>query len=212
MQLQRHWLILLVFVTLTGCASLKKAPDQDVVIPPRTFVANAYIIGKNDRIQVDVWRNTELTRPITVRPDGFITMPLIGDIKADGRKPEELAAVIAEGLKRIIKQPEVTVTVINPASIEYLYRVRAMGEVAQPVSIPYVDGITVMDLVLAAGGVSPYGAGKRAVLSRMTKDGYRDYVVDIDAILNEGDITTNFTLQPTDILTVPEKNIWRGEF
>jgi polysaccharide export outer membrane protein len=198
-----------VTLALVGCAG---TGTKEGSVPPRTFVAGDYVIGKSDSLQIDVWRNPDLTRSLTVRPDGYITMPLMGDIKAEGQKPEELADTISEGLKSIIKQPEVTVTVLSPASIEYLYRVRVMGEVNQPTSISYVDGMTVMDLVLAAGGVSEFGAGSRATLSRLTSEGYKEYKVDLDAILNKGDTSTNFLLQPTDILTVPEKKFWKGEF
>lgn len=198
-----------IVLIMAGCAG---TGTQQTSVPPRTFVAGDYVIGKSDSLQIDVWRNADLTRSLTVRPDGYITMPLMGDIKAEGQRPEDLADIIAEGLKSIIKQPEVTVTVLSPASIEYLYRVRVMGEVNQPTSLAYVDGMTVMDLVLAAGGVSEFGAGSRATLSRLTKDGYKEYKVDLEAILNKGDTRTNFMLQPTDILTVPEKKFWKGEF
>lgn len=198
-------------VLLPGCAMFAK-DSAGIEKPSITFRATAYKIGKSDQLLIDVWRNPELTRSITVRPDGFITMPLIGDILAEGRKPEELAVIISDGLKTIIKNPEVTVTVSNPASIEYINRVRIMGEVNQPTSLQFVPGLTVMDLVLAAGGVSPFGAEKRAQLSRLTAQGYKDYQVDLKAILEEGDTATNYLLQPTDIITVPERSFWRGEF
>lgn len=203
--------LLLIAALLVGCGTM---PSQDISKepPPYTFRYGNYVIGVGDSIQVDVWRSPELTRSLRVRPDGFITMPLMGDIKADGRRPEELADVISQGLQSVIKSPEVTVTVSGASSIEYLYRVRVMGEVGQPTSLPFTQGITVMDLVLAAGGVTPFGAGDRAILSRLTTEGYKDYLVDVDAILNQGDTATNYLLQPTDVLTIPEKDLWRGEF
>lgn len=204
-------MLLLISFVLAGCSTL---PFEDIIkeAPPYTFRYGNYVIGKGDSILVDVWRNPELTRTLNVRPDGFITMPLMGDIQADGRRPEELADIISEGLMTVIKSPEVSVTVVGTASIEYLYRVRVMGEVAQPTSLPFTQGITVMDLVLAAGGVTPFGAGNRAILSRLTSEGYKDFLVDLDAILKQGDTATNYPLQPTDVLTIPEKDLWRGEF
>ncbi len=201
----------LIILLLPGCAMFNGSEVTDLK-PVITFRATAYVIGKSDQLLIDVWRNPELTRSITVRPDGYITMPLMGDILAEGKRPEELAKVISNGLKSIIKNPEVTVTVQNPASIEYIYRVRAMGEVNQPISLQFVEGMTVMDLALAAGGASPYGAKKRAILSRITKQGYVDYRVDLRAIFEKGDTSTNYVLQPADILTIPEKSLWRGEF
>ncbi len=203
--------LLVTAALLSGCATFK-GTDVSSEKPVITFRASAYVIGKSDQLLIDVWRNPELTRSITVRPDGYITMPLMGDVLADGKEPEELALLISNGLKSIIKNPEVTVTVQNPASIEYIYRVRAMGEVNQPISIRFVEGMTIMDLALAAGGASPYGAEKRAILSRLTAKGYVDYRVDLRAILDKGDTSTNYILQPTDILTIPEKSLWRGEF
>lgn len=194
---------------LAGCASQSV---QMVTSPERTYKQQSYVIGISDQLTVDVWRNADLTRSVQVRPDGFITLPLVGDVRAEDRTPEELANVIGTALKSIIKTPEVTVTVDNPVSIAYQYRVRAMGQVNQPVSSAFIEGMTVMDLILAAGGISDFGAGNRATLNRLSDSGYREYPVYLDDILEEGDIETNYMLQPEDILTVPSKQFWRGEF
>ncbi|EAR11172.1 XrtA/PEP-CTERM system exopolysaccharide export protein [Reinekea blandensis] len=199
----------LVSVLVFGCAS--RGVDS-IAQPERTYKQQSYVIGISDQLTIDVWRNQDLSRSVIVRPDGFITMPLMGDVRAESRTPEALAEVISVALRQVIKTPEVTVTVTNPVSIAYQYRVRAMGQVNQPTSIAFVEGMTVMDLVLAAGGVSDYGAGNRAILNRETDQGTREYPVFLDDILNEGDIRTNYLLQPADILTIPEKSIWRGEF
>ena len=201
--------VFLVSTLVLGCASR----GVDTISPPeRTYKQQSYVIGISDQLTVDVWRNQDLSRSVIVRPDGFITMPLMGDVRAESRTPEDLAEVISVALRQVIKTPEVTVTVTNPVSIAYQYRVRAMGQVNQPTSMAFVEGMTVMDLVLAAGGVSDYGAGNRAILNRETEQGAREYPVFLDDILNEGDIRTNYLLQPADILTIPEKSIWRGEF
>ncbi|WP_199224340.1 polysaccharide biosynthesis/export family protein, partial [Saccharospirillum sp. MSK14-1] len=131
---------------------------------------------------------------------------------SEGKTPEDLARIISDSLKSVIKNPDVTVTVINPLSVAYQFRVRAMGQVNQPISVAFVEGMTVMDLVLAAGGVGPFGAPNRAVLNRQTDEGYKEFRVRINDILEKGDIKTNYLLQPSDILTIPEKRIWRGEF
>lgn len=195
-------------LVLAGCASSGMSDSQR---PEITYKREAYVIGIGDQLRVDVWRNQELTRDLVVRPDGLITMPLMGDMQAEGETPEELAAAISRELSVIIISPEVSVTVTNPVSVAYQYRVRAMGQVNEAVSIAFVDGMTVVDLVLAAGGVSPFGAGNRAVLNRETPQGYVEYRVRLDDILNKGDIRTNYALQPSDILTVPEKSVFRGE-
>lgn len=194
---------------VAGCATRGATVIAE---PERTYKQQSYVIGISDQLSVDVWRNQDLSRSVMVRPDGFITMPLMGDVRAESRSPEDLADVISVGLQKVIKNPEVTVTVTNPNSIAYQYRVRAMGQVNQPTSISFVEGMTVMDLVLAAGGVSDFGAGNRALLNRVSDSGTREYPVYLNDILNEGDIRTNYLLQPADILTIPEKKFWRGEF
>lgn len=195
-------------LALVGCVS---SGTRDAQGPEITYKRQAYVIGIGDQLRVDVWRNQELTRDLVVRPDGLITMPLMGDMQAEGETPEKLAAAISNELSVIIISPEVSVTVTNPVSVAYQYRVRAMGQVNEAVSIAFVDGMTVVDLVLAAGGISPFGAGNRAVLNRETPQGYVEYRVRLDDILNKGDIRTNYPLQPSDILTVPEKSVFRGE-
>lgn len=200
---------LIVAAVLTGCAL---TTSQPTVAPELTYKSQPYVVGVSDQLRIDVWRNQDLSRNVSVRPDGFITMPLMGDVKAEGRTPEGLAEVIGDALKAVIKNPEVSVTVTNPVSVAYQFRVRAMGQVNQPISVQFVEGMTVMDLVLAGGGISPFGAGNRAVLNRLTDDGYQEYSVRLNDILNEGEIETNYLLQPSDILTIPEKAFWRGEF
>jgi polysaccharide export outer membrane protein len=204
--------VIIVFMALSvfGCAGW--GAKSAVEAPELTYKKKAYVIGISDQLHIDVWRNADLTRSVSVRPDGFITMPLMGDIRAEGRTPEQLAEVISDGLKTVIKSPDVTVTITNPVSVAYQYRVRVLGQVNQPVSVAFVEGMTVMDLVLAAGGVGPYGAPDRASLSRLTDSGYKNYKVKLAEILNEGKIETNYLLQPSDVLTVPEKSIWKGEF
>ena len=130
-------------LVLVGCASSGVIEGQG---PEITYKREAYVIGIGDQLRVDVWRNQELTRDLIVRPDGLITMPLMGDMQAEGETPEELAAAISNELGVIIISPEVSVTVTNPVSVAYQYRVRAMGQVNEAVSIAFVDGMTVVDL------------------------------------------------------------------
>ncbi|MDO7673735.1 MAG: polysaccharide biosynthesis/export family protein [Reinekea forsetii] len=193
---------------LIGCAT---APAISSV-PELTYSQQAYVIGIADQLRIDVWRNADLTRDVRVRPDGFITMPLMGDVQAQGQTPEALAAIISQELKAVIKNPEVAVTVSNPVSVTYQFRVRALGQVNQPISIAFTAGMTVVDLVLAAGGVSPFGAAQRTILYRLTRAGYVEHPVHLNAILLRGEIATNYLLQPADILIIPEKSVWKGEF
>ena len=200
-------MVLVTVLTLAGCAG----KVQHEAPPTRDTTAEPYRIGVGDTVTIHVWRNPELTQSIVVRPDGYISMPLMGDLKADGRKPEELAQIINRALSQVIRSPEVAVMVTNPASAEYLNRVRVTGQVANPLSIPYKQGMTVLDLVLQAGGVTDFGAGDRATLQRLVEGEYQEFKIELDEILNDGNMATNYTLQPGDLISVPKKRLLRGE-
>ncbi|GAA3553408.1 XrtA/PEP-CTERM system exopolysaccharide export protein [Marinobacter xestospongiae] len=173
--------------------------------------ADPYRIGVGDMVSIHVWRNPELSQSIVVRPDGFISMPLMGDVMADGKQPETLAEEIRGALAELIRSPEVTVMVTNPVSKEFRNRVRITGQVMSPQSIAFRPGMTVLDIVLQAGGVTDFAAEDRAVLHRETGEGYSSFGVDVEAILDDGDMTFNYPLQPGDVISVPRKELFRGE-
>jgi len=139
-----------------------------------------------------------------VRPDGKISVPLVGDINAVGLPAEELATQISERLRKFIRQPEVTVIVTSPVSADFLTRVRITGAVQLPQSIPYRQGMTVLDLMLQAGSLTPFANGDGAILYRKTDDGVKRYSIKLNRIIKQGDISTNYELHPSDILIVPE--------
>lgn len=193
-----------VSLLLAACASssgaLSTAPPADV---PTT--ASAYRIGVDDVVQVSVWRSPELSITAPVRPDGNITVPLVGDVKAAGRMPDEVAKEVQSKLATYVREPQVTVILTELRSHEYLSRVRVTGAVRTPVSIPYRQGMTVLDAVLAAGGLTNFAAADRAELYRKQGDGTQTYKVSLDRILNHGDLSTNFAVAPGDVITVPER-------
>ncbi|MHA7881210.1 MAG: XrtA/PEP-CTERM system exopolysaccharide export protein [Saccharospirillum sp.] len=202
-------LLALIGLALTGCASVMGPPDGEP--PMAQFQPEPYRIGVGDTITINVWRNPELSQNVVVRPDGYVSMPLMGDLKADSRRPEELANEINNALSSVIRNPEVTVIVNNPTSQEYFNRVRATGQVGSPTSIQYRPGMTVMDLVLQAGGLSPFAAANRSELKRLIDGEYQSFAVRLDDILSNGDLRTNYELLPGDVVTVPEKQLLRGE-
>lgn len=176
--------------------------------PPAATEAftDEYRIGVDDVLQVTVWRNPELGATVPVRPDGRISVPLLGDVVAGGRTPEEVAREIEERLGRYVRDTKVAVILTELRSHEYLSRVRVTGAVRQPVSIPYRPGMTVLDAVLAAGGVTEFAAPDRSSLYRRKEDAStQSYQVRLDRILNRGDLSTNFTVAPGDVITVPER-------
>lgn len=173
--------------------------------PSAAPVSDEYLIGVDDRVQVSVWRNPELSIVAPVRPDGVISVPLVGDVMAGGRTPDAVAKELQGKLATYVIEPQVTVIITELRSHEYLSRVRVTGAVRTPISIPYRQGMTVLDAVLAAGGVTEFAAADRSSLHRKNGDGAQAYGVQLDHILNAGDLSTNYKVAPGDVITVPER-------
>ncbi|KLD64159.1 sugar ABC transporter substrate-binding protein [Dyella japonica DSM 16301] len=171
---------------------------------PAAQAVSTYKIGVDDQLQVTVWQNPDLSVSVPVRPDGKITVPLIGDVMAGGKTPEEVAAEIKDKLQSYVRDPQVAVILTALRSHEYLSRVRVTGAVRTPVSIPYRQGMTVLDAVLAAGGTTEFAAPDRTELYREDKNGVTTpYAVRLDNVLQKGDLATNYPVQPGDVVTVP---------
>lgn len=193
-----------LLLLLAACASSGPSPTgaPPVALPN---AVDSYRIGVDDMVQVSVWRNPELGITVPVRPDGKISVPLVGDVVAAGLTPEEVAADVQEKLGAFVRDPQVAVILTDLRSHEYLSRVRVTGAVQQPVSIPYRQGMTVLDAVLAAGGLTEFAAPGRSDLHRRSADGAQSYEVRLDLILERGDLATNYPVAPGDVITVPER-------
>lgn len=161
-----------------------------------------YRIGVGDDLSVSVWRNEDLSVAVPVRPDGKVSVPLAGDVMVGGKTPLEVSAIITERLSKYIRDPYVTVIVTEMGSAEYRSRVRVTGAVETPVSTAYRQGMTVLDLVLEAGGLNEFANPSRTTLHR--RNGER-FEIALDRILNRGDMSTNFALSPGDVITIPER-------
>lgn len=183
---------------LAGCATstLPVAPTE------ATAPAARYKIGPLDTLQITVWRNPELSGPIPVRPDGFISMPLIGDLKAAGKTPTELAADMKVALAKLVIEPLVSVVVTGFQGI-YADQIRVAGDVLKPQSISYRQDMTVLDLLIQAGGMLQTADGNAAVLVRRSEGG-KSYRVRLKDLLLRGDISANVSVLPGDILIVPQ--------
>jgi polysaccharide export outer membrane protein len=188
-----------VLHVLSACGST--APPPAAPAAAWEF-ADEYRIGVGDSLSINVWRNAELSVRVPVRPDGKISVPLAGDIMVGGKTPEEVGAVITEHLLTFVRDPNVTVIVTDMASHQYRSRVRVTGAVLQPVSLQYRQGMTVLDLVLDAGGLTEFANAGKSTLFR--RDGER-LEVSLDRILNRGDMSTNYALRPGDVISVPER-------
>ena len=197
----------LAALSLAGCAS-----GGGTELPPASFVAmqegpgEEYVIGPLDELTIHVWRNPELgAEKIQVRPDGRITTPLVTDMPAVGKTPAMLAEDIRLQLSQYIENPLVSVIVTNFAGT-FSQQIRVVGATAQPASIPYRANMTVLDAMIAVGGLSEFAAGNRAKLIRFDKQAgrQREFKLRLSDLLKNGDTSANVRLEPGDVIIIPE--------
>ena len=188
---------------LAACSMHNVVTEQPV--ESSIGIVEEYKLGIGDAVEVNVWRNPDLSVAVIVRPDGKISVPLAGDVYVDGVSTEGLSKIIEERLSSYIRNPKVTVIVSNPTSAEFIHRIRVTGAVAAQKSIPYRKGITVLDVILEAGGVTPFANSNESKLYRQTSEGAKVYPIYLNDILEKGILDSNYTLYPQDIITVPER-------
>ena len=194
-------------VVLTGCAGGRGGGAE---LPPAAFVTSTdvpseeYIIGPLDQLTIFVWRNPELGAKVQVRPDGRITTPLIADLPAVGKTPAQLATDITTELKQYINAPRVSVIVDN-FSGTFSQQVRIVGATEKPASIPYRANMTLLDAMIAVGGLSEFAAGDRARLIRADKatGKQKEYALRLNKLLKRGDSSANVRLEPGDVIIIP---------
>lgn len=192
-----------------GCASTPaSSPDKiQQALNSEAGDSNApYVLGITDVVSVTVWRNEDLSISVPVRPDGMISVPLIGDVRAAGNSPESLAQNIESELDSYIREPQVSVIVTSMGSNEFKDRVRVTGAVGEAMSVPYREGMTVLDMLLSAGGATPFAALNDSMLYRPLDGEIVAIPVRLDDILSKGDVETNYSMRPGDILAVPERS------
>lgn len=196
---------------LTGFAALAVAAcaSSGPELPSANFVPETegpgpnYIVGPLDNISIFVWRNPELSTQVTVRPDGRFSVPLIDDMVATGRTPTELARAIEERLGQYIQSPIVTV-IVNGFVGPFAQQVRVVGEAAQPQAIPFRANMTLLDVMIAVGGLTDFAAGNRATLIRSSEGGQREYSLRVSDLLKDGDPRANVAIMPGDVIIIPE--------
>lgn len=192
------WVFLAVMLSACSTPPVDQPPETKEVLAE-------YRIGVGDSLRINVWRNAEISSDVPVRPDGMISLPLVGDIKAAGRTTEELAAALTSALTDYVRNPQVTVIVTNPSSSDFQRRVRITGAVQNPQSLAYRDGMTVLDLVLMAGGPNEFASPNKAKLYRRVEGEVKVYPIHLEDLIEKGKVETNYSLQPSDIVTVPER-------
>ena len=193
------WLGIFLLV-LSGCAT-KYPPLEGGPAPAQ--ITPDYIIGAGDTINIFVWRNPELSSGVTVRPDGKITTPLVEDVPASGKTPTQLARDMEKELSVYVKNPVVTVMVggfVGP----YEEQIRVVGQATNPQALPYRDQMSLLDLMIAVGGLTDFAAGNKSIIVRVIDGEWQQFGVRIDDLINGADISANTYVLPGDILIIPE--------
>jgi polysaccharide export outer membrane protein len=202
---------LLLIIALAGCQSPGPQSEKSLTQGAKDMAlatysnAEGYRIGVDDEVHVSVWKNPDLSVKVPVRPDGNISVPLIGDVAVGGRMPTEVAKIIKQRLSVYLRDPQVTVILSKLQSHKYISRVRITGAVTKPVSIPFRQGMTVLDAVLEAGGVNKFASADGTKLYRKLGKKSEVKPIKLKRILKKGDLSTNWPLAPGDVITVPER-------
>ena len=200
--MQRIFFVVFLFIfsySLSGCSATPEITSD--IQNPNT--KSEYLIGPGDTLDVFVWRNADLSVTVPVRPDGTISTPLVEDIKAVDKTPTELARNIEERLSKYIRNPVVTVIVTQFVGT-YSNQIRVIGQATQPKALPYRENMTVLDVMIAVGGLTEFAAGNKAKIIRRKGSKSVEFSVRLEDLIQDGDITANTNMLPGDILLIPE--------
>ena len=195
-----------LLLLLQGCSTgtiQQLVPSQAVEPSTLSHEEYRYLIGPGDILDIFVWQNEEVSAQVVVRPDGMINTPLVEDIKVSDKTPTEVAREIETVLAQYIREPIVTVKVSNFVG-PYHEQVRVIGEASQAQSIPYTEDMTLLDVILAVGGLTDFADGNGAVLARVINGSYEQYGIRMDDLLQDGDLSANVNILPGDIIIIPE--------
>lgn len=194
------FLIILGATLVSGCSTTTGTTVAGDVCPAPSNRSSEYLIGPGDTLNIVVWRDAELSATVPVRPDGRVSTPLVNDMQAAGKTPSELGADMEVVLAEYLRTPEVSVIVTGQGAAN---QIQVIGEVNNAQSISYRDGIKLLDVIVAAGGLSEFAAGNRASLVRQTEGGQVECRLKLKS-LTEGDLSQNIDIYPGDVLVVPE--------
>jgi polysaccharide biosynthesis/export protein len=193
-------LILMTLAVLAACSGRPTLPPAKAVgYDP----SPDYFIGPLDTLNIFVWRNPELSETLPVRPDGRISIPLIEDLPAAGKTPTQLARDIEGRLKRYVQDPIVTV-IVTAFNGPYARQVRVVGEAAHPQAIPYRENMTLLDVMIAVGGLTQFASGNRGTVVRTVNDQETSFRVRIGDLVKDGDVSANVQMLPGDVLIIPQ--------
>jgi polysaccharide export outer membrane protein len=194
-------LVPIFVLTLALCACASKRSLQECNVPSEALPE--YVIGAGDTLDVFVWRNPDLSVTIPVRPDGRVSMPLVEDMVAVGKTPAALARDIEGKLNQFIREPIVNIIVRSTGGAS---QIQVVGSVRTPLSLPYREGMRVLDAVVAVGGLDQFAAGNRATIVRTVDQRTLECRIKLSSLINDGDISQNVELRAGDVVIVPESN------
>lgn len=194
----RALLWLFAALLAAGCSSTSNPPAPVSAASPDY----RYLIGPGDSVTIVVWRNPELSNTVTVRPDGRVTTALVEDLQAMGKDPTTLARDIEKELGKFIRDPVVTVIVAGGVG-PYSEQIRVVGEAAKPQALAYRQKMTLLDVMIAVGGITDFADGNRATILRAA-DGNKVYNVRIRDLIKRGDVSANVDVKPGDVLIIPQ--------
>ena len=202
-------LIPLLVLVLGACAGQQNYSNRTINVADLderpSQIVTEYKIGIGDTININVWKNPDLSVSVPVRPDGKISAPLVGELLVAGFTPEEVSSNIEIKLREFIRTPNVVVIMTNLGSAQYLTRVRVTGAVNANVSLNHQQGMTVLDAILAAGGPNEFAKSSKTKLFRRIQDETVLIPIDLESILVQGNLSDNIILKPGDTITVPER-------
>ena len=184
---------------LSACSSVAPHPPAPMAVDAPSV---RYRIGPLDTLNIVVWRNPELSSTVMVRPDGFISTPLVEDMQAAGRNPADLSRDLEKSLAKYIRDPVVSIVVQQFQGV-YADQIRIVGEAAKPQAVPYRQNMTILDVMIQAGGMTDFANGNGAVLIRGAEGG-KQYSVRLRDLLGRGDISANVAMMPGDIIIIPQ--------
>jgi polysaccharide biosynthesis/export protein len=194
---------ILLGAVLAGCTSSANLLSASDIAEASGVEESEYLIGPGDSLQIFVWDQGDLSTSVQVRPDGRISTPLVEDLAAAGRSPTELARAIENVLQGYVRSPVVTVIVQSFVG-EPEQQVRVVGQAVQPRALQYRQGMTVLDVIIAVGGLSQFAAGNRATITREMNGERTQIRVRLDDLLNGGKIEENVRMMPGDVLVIPQ--------
>ena len=191
----------LLCAAIVGCANFGSGNYPEAPVSAATPDYN-YIVGPGDTLNIIVWRNPELSLSVPVRPDGQVSTPLVDGLVAQGKTSIEIARDVEKELSKYVRDPIVTVVVTEFVG-PYSEQIRVVGEAAKPQFLPYKQKMTVLDVLIAAGGLTTFADGNSATLIRTAEKNKR-YKVRLDDLIKHGDINANVDVLPGDILIIPQ--------